>query len=214
MKRFLVATMALAMLAGSATTALATHPDEVAATGKPAETCASWAHGLNLQQSATALSETSIQVTWKDWCSNEDRYHVLRSTTSGGTFTSVATVSAVAGATGIQLSSVDSAAACTTYYYQVRAVKDANRQGNGGGVSDSAVFSAATTGCDEGRPAQAIANSHLRPRSVAALRCETALGDNWHGMILSAAHLEFGTRKFAPSEEHEVTGWIDTVMCA
>jgi len=214
MKKLLVATMALATLAGSATTALASSHNQTAGTPKGTNQCASHAAGVNLGQSAAALSGTSIRLSWSDWCDGETEFHILRSATPGGTFTSVGNAAGGSGSSGAALSYDDTGLVCeTTYYYKLEAHKHSS--GNGEQSSVSAEFSGTTGACAvEGKPAQAIANGHLRPGSPAALQCENVLGSNWHGDVLSAAHVEFGTRKFTPSEEHEVTDWIDTDICA
>ena len=216
MKKLLVATMALATLAGSATTALAGNHVQSPRTEKGAGDCASWAAGLNLEQSAAPLSATSIRLSWNDWCSSEDEFHILRSATTGGTFAQVGARAKGDDSEGEALSYDDANLTCeTTYYYKLEPHKHGPNAPSSPS-SLSAEFSATTDGCDEGKPAQAIANAHLKPGSDAAVQCETVLGDNWHGDVLSAAHVEFGTEKFGDEplrDESTVTDWIDDEIC-
>jgi len=65
---------------------------------------------------ATALSSSSIKLTWTDNSNNETQFKIERKTGAGGTYSQIATVGAnVTTYTNTGLS------ASTTYYYQVRA---------------------------------------------------------------------------------------------
>ena len=82
---------------------------------------------------ATAQTPTSIKLTWVDNSSNESNFIVARSTTSGGPYTTVATLGANVTSytnTGLGVS--------TTYYYVVRA-------SNAGGTSANSAQASATT---------------------------------------------------------------------
>ena len=82
---------------------------------------------------ATALSSTSIKLTWTDNASNESNFVVARSTVSGGPYTDIATLAAnTTGYTNTGLSG------STTYYYVVRAT-------NAGGSSANTAQASATT---------------------------------------------------------------------
>ncbi|MDB6026401.1 MAG: hypothetical protein JWM68_2624 [Verrucomicrobiales bacterium] len=82
---------------------------------------------------ATVLSPTSIKLTWVDNSANETSFIVARSTTSGGPYTDVATLSANTIAyTNSGL------AVATTYYFVVRA-------SNSGGSSANTAQVSATT---------------------------------------------------------------------
>ncbi|RED94942.1 extracellular catalytic domain type 1 short-chain-length polyhydroxyalkanoate depolymerase [Marinoscillum furvescens] len=87
---------------------------------------------------ASAISSSQINLSWTDNASNETTYLVKRSTSSGGTYTTIATLSA--NSTSY---SDGSLAASTTYYYKVLAsdgsntaassVASATTQSSGGG---------------------------------------------------------------------------------
>jgi len=203
MKMYLVAAMALAMLAGSATTALADPP---AGTLMGSNHCASNAGGTNLGQTATAAGPTSITITWTDLCDNEDEFHVL-----GWDGTAWTTLS---GQTGTSF--LHTGLTCeTTYRYKLEAHKHGNIQnGNGAQLSESAEFTGTTGACDEGRAAPAIANQYLRSTDGAgtAAACEAKYEDsnNWHGEVISAvAQSELQGQTFTPAQESIVTTWVD-----
>ena len=83
--------------------------------------------------SATAASQTQINLSWTDNSSNETGFIIARSTTSGGPYTDIYTTSANATSysnTGLT--------ANTTYYYVVRAT-------NTGGSSANSAQASATT---------------------------------------------------------------------
>ena len=82
---------------------------------------------------ATAESQTQINLTWADNSSNETGFIVARSTTSGGPYTDIVTLAA-----GTTSYSNTGLTANTTYYYVVRAT-------NTGGDSANTAQASATT---------------------------------------------------------------------
>lgn len=113
--------------------------------------CASDSDGNHLEQTATRISESQIDVSWKDYCSNEDDFHVLRSTdnfvTPGVDIAQVA--GSPANEAGANKSYSDMGLGCgVTRYYRIRANKHASPGGahTGGNsqFSDSATVGATT----------------------------------------------------------------------
>ncbi|MBA4149471.1 MAG: family 10 glycosylhydrolase [Verrucomicrobia bacterium] len=84
--------------------------------------------------SATAVSGSQINLTWTDNSSDEANFIVSRSTTSGGPYTDIATLSA----NSTSYNNSTGLAPGTTYYYVVRAV-------NSGGSSAFSNQASATT---------------------------------------------------------------------
>ncbi len=82
---------------------------------------------------ATAASNSQINLSWIDNSTTEDNFIVARSTSAGGPYTDIATL-----ASGTTSYSNTGLAAATTYYYRVRAV-------NGGGSSAYSNEASATT---------------------------------------------------------------------
>jgi hypothetical protein len=74
--------------------------------------------------SATAASSSQINLAWTDAANNETGFRIERSTTSGGTYTEIATV-------GANISSYQNTGltASTAYYYRVRAYNAAGNSG-------------------------------------------------------------------------------------
>lgn len=81
----------------------------------------------------TALSTSQIKLTWADASANENNFVVLRSTTTGGPYSIIATLPA-----NTTVYTNSSLTANTTYYYLVRAT-------NAGGDSDDSNEDSATT---------------------------------------------------------------------
>ena len=74
---------------------------------------------------ATAVSQTQINLTWTDNSSNETNFVVARATTSGGPYTDIATL----GANTTSFSNTG-LTANTTYYYVVRATNASGSSAN------------------------------------------------------------------------------------
>jgi len=91
---------------------------------------------------ATATSQSQINLTWTDNSSNESNFVVARATSSGGSYTDIATLSA-----NVTSYSNTGLSPSTTYYYVVRAT-------NAGGASVNSAQASATT--QSGVPAAPI----------------------------------------------------------
>jgi hypothetical protein len=74
---------------------------------------------------ATAVSQTQINLTWTDNSSNETNFVVARATTSGGPYTDIATLAA--NTTSFSNTGLT---ANTTYYYVVRATNASGSSAN------------------------------------------------------------------------------------
>jgi fibronectin type 3 domain-containing protein len=111
--------------------------------------------------SASAVSTTQVNLSWTDNSNNEDNFIVSRSTTPGGSYTTVATLGANATSHG------DSGlTGNTTYYYVVRAV-------NTGGSSANSNEASVTT--PNGAP---LAPSGLAASAVGSSQINLSWNDN------------------------------------
>lgn len=113
--------------------------------------------------SATAIAYNKIRLNWTDNSNNETGFEVVRSTTSGGTYTPVGT--AQAGATSYTDSGLTASKA---YYYKIRAIND-------GGGSAFTSFATATTPAMPPTPA---APSNLAAESGAGNSISLSWDDN------------------------------------
>gem|GEM_PF-7069851 len=86
--------------------------------------------GVPSSFAAKALSYTEVKLTWADTLSHETGYEVVRSTTDGGTYLPVGTL------TANDTTFTDSGlVASQTYYYKIRAIAAANESPYSGSVS-------------------------------------------------------------------------------
>ena len=110
---------------------------------------------------ASAISQTQINLSWTDNSSNENNFIVGRSTTSGGPYTDIATL-------GANVTSFNNTglSANTTYYYVVRA-------SNAGGSSANSAQASATT-----LPNPPAAPSGLTASAVSQTQINLAWTDN------------------------------------
>lgn len=110
---------------------------------------------------ATTASQTQIDLTWADNSGNETGFVLARSSTSGGPFTDIASLSA-----NVTAYNDSGLTANTTYYYVVRA-------NNAGGSSANSPEASATT-----LPNAPAAPSGLTATAVSASQVDLSWADN------------------------------------
>ncbi|EEF61713.1 fibronectin type III domain-containing protein [Pedosphaera parvula] len=110
---------------------------------------------------ATAVSSSQINLSWSDNSTNESNFIVARSTTSGGSYTDIATLGA--NSTSYSDAGISSS---TTYYYVVRA-------SNTAGASANSAQASATT-----LSALPVAPSGLAAAAISASQINLTWADN------------------------------------
>lgn len=145
---------------------------------------------------ATAVSQTQINLTWIDNSSSEANFIIARSTTSGGPYTDIATVGA-----NVTAYSNSGLTANTTYYYVVRA-------SNAGGSSANSAQASATT----------LPNAPTAPSGlIATTASQTQINLSWtdnsgneSSFVLSRATTSGGPYTEIATLSANVTSYNDT----